>query len=231
MPATGTAPNRSRPWAAPAMAVLLSGCATFGGAPEPPYLETPAMVEVAPASDGSIFGNGAKLALFQDRRPRAVGDTLTVVLVEQTSASKSASTSTTKEDSVELAGPTLFGRPVTVGATPILETSIGMEREFSGAGDSSQSNRLSGSVTVRVVQILRNGNFAIEGEKQLTLNQGSERIRISGQVNPADIASDNTVLSSRVADARIEYAGTGALADANDQGWLTRLFSSWLWPF
>lgn len=189
------------------------------------------MVEVAPAGDGSIFGHGARLALFADRRPRAAGDTLTVVLVEQTSASKSASTSTTKEDTVDIAGPTLFGRPVTAGGVPVLETSIGAGREFSGAGDSSQSNRLSGSVTVTVMQVLRNGNLVIAGEKQLTLNQGAERVRITGLVNPADIASDNSILSSRVADARIEYAGSGALADANAQGWLTRLFSSWLWPF
>jgi flagellar L-ring protein FlgH len=211
--------------------VVLSGCAVFGGGAPEPAVEPPAMVEVMPAGDGSIFGSGARLVLFADRRPRAVGDTLTVVLVEQTSATKSASTSTTKEDTVAMAGPTLFGRPVSVGGTPVLETSVGMQREFSGAGDSSQSNRLSGSVTVRVVQVLRNGNLLIEGEKQLTLNQGSERIRVTGQVNPADIASDNSVLSSRVADARITYAGTGALADANEQGWLTRLFSSWLWPF
>lgn len=84
---------------------------------------------------------------------------------------------------------------------------------------------------MHVVEVLASGNLVIEGEKLLTLNQGEERVRIKGEVSPADIASDNTVLSSRVADARIEYAGSGSLADANEQGWLTRIFSSWLWPF
>ena len=207
-------------------ALLLAGCATEAVAPT-----VKPRVEAAYVSDGAIFGNNSRLALFQDRRPRAAGDTLTVVLVEQTSASKSASTSTSKEDTVDIAGPTLFGRPVTAKGTEILSASIDASREFSGAGDSSQSNKLSGSVTVHVTEVLPNGNLVIEGEKELTLNQGAEHIRISGQVNPADIASDNTVLSSRVADAHIEYAGSGALADANAQGWLTRLMSSWLWPF
>jgi flagellar L-ring protein FlgH len=210
-------------------AALLAGCAASGGglpAPVPAAAYAP-----HPEGDGSIYAAGRRLALFEDRKARAVGDTLTVVLVEQTRASKSASTSTSKEDEVAISGPTLFGRPVTHDGTPILDASLGASREFSGAGDSSQSNALTGSVTVRVVQVRANGNLVIHGEKQLTLNQGDEHIRISGEVHPADIAADNTVLSSRVADARIEYAGTGALADANAQGWLSRFFSSWLWPF
>jgi flagellar L-ring protein FlgH len=208
---------------------LLAGCAS--GPPELPPPVPAAAYAAHPESEGSIYGAGLRLALFEDRKARAVGDTLTVVLVEQTRASKSASTSTSKDDSVEITGPTLFGRPVTHQGVPILDTRLGASREFSGAGDSAQSNALSGSVTVRVVQVRANGNLVIAGEKQLTLNQGDEHIRISGEVHPADIAADNTVLSSRVADARIEYAGTGALADANAQGWLSRFFSSWLWPF
>ena len=213
--------------AAVVVTALLAGCAATAE-------EKPAPVPRVDANapdNGSIFGSGARLALFADRKARAVGDTLTVVLVEQTSASKSAKTSTSKEDNVDIPGPTLFGRPVTVNGTQVLNAGLDAKRSFDGSGDSSQSNKLTGSVTVNVVEVLANGDLRIEGEKQLTLNQGAEHIRIKGQVNPADIASDNTVLSSRVADARIEYAGTGALADANSQGWLTRFFSSWLWPF
>lgn len=224
------AAKRWRPACAGIAASVLCGCAALAG-PAPLPTVVPSPIEAPAVSDGSIYGGGSGLVLFQDRKARAVGDTLTVVLVEQTSASKSAATSTTKEDSVEIAGPTILGRPVTASGVPLMETSIGAQREFSGAGDSSQSNRLSGSVTVRVVQVLANGNLVIAGEKQLTLNQGDERVRISGQVHPADIAYDNTVLSSRVAEARIEYAGSGALGDANRQGWLTRLFNSWIWPF
>ena len=209
-------------------AVLLAGCAsTAAETPAPPVPRADANA----AENGSIYGGGGRLALFSDRKAHAAGDTLTVVLVEQTSASKSAKTSTSKEDVLDIPGPTLFGRKVTAGGTQVLNASLDAKRSFDGAGDSSQSNKLSGSVTVNVVEVLPNGDLRIEGEKQLTLNQGAEHIRIKGQVNPADIASDNTVLSSRVADARIEYAGTGALADANAQGWLTRFFNSWLWPF
>lgn len=214
-----------------AVGLVLSGCAASGaGRPvSPPSAPLPAAA--GSWGEGSIYASSARLALFEDRKARAVGDTLTVVLVEQTSAQKSATTSTSKSDDVEISAPTVFGRGVTMDGRPILSASLGAEREFAGTGGSAASNKLSGSVTVRVVAVRPNGNLVIEGEKLLTLNQGEENVKISGEVHPADIASDNTVLSSRVADARIEYAGTGALADANRQGWLSRLFSSVIWPF
>lgn len=184
-----------------------------------------------PPADGSIYSSAQHIALFEDRKARQVGDVLTVLLVEKTDAKKSAASNTRKETSVGIDGPTLFGRPVTVGGTPVLETRIGGEQAFSGSGGATQSNALSGSVSVLVVRVLPNGNLLVRGEKQLELNQGSETVAIEGIVRPADIAGDNTVRSDRVANARIYYAGRGAIADANTQGWLARFFASPFFPF
>ncbi|MBI2382554.1 MAG: flagellar basal body L-ring protein FlgH [Gammaproteobacteria bacterium] len=206
---------------------LAAGCATTRRPEDlyiPPDPPRPTLVQ---ASDGSIYKMGADPALFEDLKPRQVGDILTVLLVENTNAQKSASTTSSKEDTIALENPTLFGREV----SPSIGASVSAAREFEGTGGASQSNKISGSVTVTVVERLPNGNLVVRGEKRLELNQGEEFVRLSGIVRPADIGPDNSVLSSRVADARITYAGTGALADANRQGWLSRFFSSPWWPF
>jgi flagellar L-ring protein precursor FlgH len=105
------------------------------------------------------------------------------------------------------------------------------ERTFDGNGSSSQSNQLTGQITVTVAQRLSNGNLMVRGEKWLTINQGQELVRIAGIVRPQDIGQDNTVPSTRVADARISYTGRGTLADANTRGWLSRFFNSKWMPF
>jgi len=112
-----------------------------------------------------------------------------------------------------------------------LGVSLSGEREFDGSADANQSNSLTGSITVTVAEVLPNGILAIRGEKWITLNQGDELIRISGLVRTDDIGPDNTVLSTRVADARITYSGTGAFANASQPGWLNQFFLSPLWPF
>lgn len=186
---------------------------------------------VAQPTAGAIYNAGTGFALFEDTKARVAGDLLTVMLVEKTQAKKNASTSTSKDVSVDIANPTLLGRGLSVGGTGVGAFGLEGSRGFDGKGDSSQSNQLSGSVTVTVVERLPNGNLVVVGEKNLELNQGSERVRLSGVVRPVDIKPDNTITSDRVADARIEYVGRGALADANAQGWLSRFFTSPWFPF
>lgn len=194
------------------------------------HTPAPAPAPVA-LNDGSLYQPGTALALFEDRRARRIGDVITIKLVERTLAQKSAKTSTSKTGETTMSGPTLLGRPVTVGGTPILDTSISGDRSFDGSGESSQSNKLEGTVTVTVSEVYANGSLRVRGEKRMTLNQGEEQVQIEGVVRPEDIAPDNTVPSSRVADVQINYSGRGALADANSQGWLSRFFNSPLWPF
>lgn len=190
-----------------------------------------------PPTQGAIYQAGQEISLFQDAKARRVGDIITVVLVEQTSASKKADTNTSKTQDVAIDSPTLFGNPfsfnmpgnkarnLNLGAT------LSGSRDFAGAGDSSQSNKLDGNVTVTVAEVLSNGNLLVRGEKRLTINQGDEYIKFSGIVRPSDIGPDNTVLSTLVADAKISYTGKGTLDNANSSGWLAEFFNSKWWPF
>ena len=181
--------------------------------------------------DGSIYRSSSNRFLFEDVRARRVGDVINVVLEERTDATKAASTSTNKATGINMPGPKILGGSVSALGREIFSNDVSSNSDFSGQADSSQSNRLSGSIAVTIVQELSNGNLWIKGQKRLTLNQGSEIVEVSGQIRPADIAPDNSVLSWQIADAQITYGGTGLLADANTAGWLTRVFQSPLWPF
>ena len=207
------------------MALLsLAGCATTA-ATLPPAAPVPAAI-VAPKTEGAIYQPAHDFSLFADTRARQVGDILTVVLVEKTAAKKSAATTSNKDSSADIAVPKILGYDIMRG-----EASIDASRKFTGGGDASQSNSLDGNITVTVIERLANGNLRVQGEKQLTIDQGDEMVRLTGIVRPTDIAPDNSVPSSRVAEAKISYVGRGALADSNAQGWLSRILNSAWWPF
>lgn len=217
---------------AAAALLALAGCAmqpSHDDAAWAPTLPEQPQAAAAPA-DGAIYHDAQGMELFADPRAHRAGDILTIVLVESTQASKKASTSTSKTDKADIAAPTILGKGLTFNGNP---ASIGLdgERSFDGNGSSSQSNQLTGQITVTVAQRLSNGNLLVRGEKWLTINQGQELVRIAGIVRPQDIGQDNTVPSTRVADARISYTGRGTLADANTRGWLSRFFNSKWMPF
>ena len=223
------------------LAFLLGGCASAPRTEGPSYRPAhPPMVQAPPAENGSIYQMGHEVRLFEDIKARRVGDVLTIVLQERTQASKSASTETSKSSNVNIANPTLFGSSPQFnvpGVVPLannrgnsLETGISSGTSFSGEGDASQSNSLTGNITVTISEVLPNGNLVVRGEKWLTLNQGEDFIQISGIVRPQDVSTSNTVVSTLVADARITYSGKGQLADTQRSGWLTRFFNSAIWP-
>ena len=112
-----------------------------------------------------------------------------------------------------------------------MSNNISDAAKFAGEGDSAQSNSLQGYVTVTVQKVLPNGNLYVKGEKWIGINQGQEYVRMTGVIRPIDLASDNSIPSSKVANAKINYGGKGALADANAQGWLSRFFNSPWTPF
>ncbi len=211
-------------------ALLLGACAThepMDDFPDEPWPEPPA----ATANNGAIFQAGTDVALFENATARRVGDIVTIRLVESTNASKSSSTTTSKKTSVSLPGPTIAGRPVTVNGTPILETSMDNDNSFDGSGDSAQSNQLTGDITVAVVKRMANGNLLVRGQKWIGINQGREFIRIQGVVRPIDIQPDNSIESTKVANASISYGGKGAIASANAPSLLARFFNSPWMPF
>ncbi len=194
-----------------------------------PAMPTP--VDQATRPNGAIYQAGYDVPLLLDIKARNVGDLLTILLTEQTNASKTSSTSTSKETAIANEAPTILGRGVTADGIPILSNTADSAQEFTGQADSSQSNSLSGSLTVTVVQRYANGNLFVRGEKWLTINQGREFVQISGIVRATDINPDNTVTSDKIADARINYSGKGELNDANRMGLLARFFNSPWMPF
>ena len=173
-----------------------------------------------PPSNGAIFQSGYT-PLTSGGRAGQVGDIITIQLVERTAATKSNAANTQRDGSIGLTppatGPFSLFDPSDVGASGT--------QQFKGKGDASQSNALSGEVSVTVAAVYPNGTMLVKGEKLLTLNRGDERVQISGIVRAIDISPDNRVLSTRVANANIRYVGKGEIARASKQGWLQRFFS------
>ena len=186
----------------------------------------PEEVPTSHTANGAIFQAGYDVPLFQNAVAHRVGDVVTILLQENTAAQKSSSTTTAKNTSIDIPGPTIGGRPVTVNGTEVLSTGLESSRSFDGSGDSQLSNRLNGNIAVTVAKRFANGNLLVRGQKWIGINQGREFVRIQGVIRPIDINPDNTIASSKVADATISYGGQGALADANTPGLLSRFFNS-----
>jgi len=213
-----------------ALVLVLAGCATAQPGAPASYAPTPVPVAtgVQPVS-GTIYPAGREMSLFSDVKARRIGDTVTIRLAERTQASKSASTDASKDSSIDTGVPLLLGGNLTRNGNQVLNNEWETKQDFTGKGNSSQSNSLDGNITVTVAEVYPNGNLYVRGEKWLTLNQGEEFVQVSGIVRPVDIGSDNSVPSYKVADARITYSGKGTLADANRPGLLARFFMK-LWP-
>ncbi|QTH65417.1 flagellar basal body L-ring protein FlgH [Psychrosphaera ytuae] len=213
---------------------VLTGCAVNHDViEEEPFFapimpETPSETVVA---TGSLYQAGWSNGLYSDTKARRVGDIITVMLQENTQASKTAKTETKKETDASLSPLVgLNGVAPTIGGNT-LQLGIESDGNFKGDAKSDQSNSLSGQITVHVLRVLPNGNLIIRGEKWLTLNTGQEFIRLTGIVRAEDISADNTVESTRVANARISYSGKGSLAETQEAGWLSKFFLSSMWPF
>ncbi|WP_345419142.1 flagellar basal body L-ring protein FlgH [Halioxenophilus aromaticivorans] len=214
---------------------LLAGCGGQQIAPQPGadphYAPVVAPSQpMHPPSNGSLFSSNYAMSLYGDAKAMRVGDIITVLLEEETTSSKSSGVSVSKDSDIGINEGTILGTGISASNLSLL-TNVGGSRAFNGGADADQSNLLEGSITVTVADILENGNLIIRGEKWLTLNRGDEYIRVSGIVRPQDITTDNTIQSTRIANARISYSGTGELADSNRMGWLSRFFNSALWPF
>lgn len=182
----------------------------------------PAMPAEAPA-DGAIYhASYGYSPLTSGARAAHVGDIVTIALVEKTQALKSTSQTMDRSGSVSVTPP-----PTGPIATVLnkVNLNMGTGQKYGGKGDAAQSNQLTGNISVTIAAVYPNGTMLVRGEKMLTLNRGDEDIMISGLIRQADIDFDNTVQSTRVADAKITYTGKGEVARASMQGWLGRFFS------
>lgn len=217
------------------LGVFLSGCSAMSR--QRPHPGDPAWAPVAPqaimrrdTASGSIFQTSRNFNPYGDRVALNVGDILTVELQEQTAAQKSTDTKLQKDDQATFNAANVLGGPVSAGSLG-LQTDPNFKRKFEGKGDANQSNSLTGSISVSVIRVLPNGVLKVRGEKWLHLGQGDEYVRLEGLVRPSDIGPNNTVSSTRIANARIAYGGTGNFDQTNRMGWLARFFNSEWWPF
>lgn len=182
--------------------------------------------QLPPPTEGAIYQSGRELVLAENPVAHHIGDIVTIVLNEATAAQKSATTTTSKANTLTMPGTQLINKNISW-----LTNNINNSSKFDGEGASAQSNSLTGYLTATVLKVLPNGNLFVAGEKQIALNQGKEYVRVTGVVRTIDLASDNSVPSFRVASAKITYNGKGAIADANAQSWLARFFNSPWVPF
>lgn len=206
----------------------LAGCVTTTPptAVHQPMTARPEPRDYAGPSNGTIFNVASTRPLFEDRRARFVGDTITIYIVEKTSASKSSENKTSRSQSINASVPTVVGLPFKGVQGTALTASD--SNSFDGKGQNTSSNDFTGTITVTVIEVYPNGNLLVSGEKQIGLKEGEEFVRFSGVVNPNTITTGNTVQSTQVADARIEFKANGFVDSSTVMGWLGRFFLSFL---
>lgn len=216
--------------------LLVSGCQSTNShqpLPNDPFY-APIMPDIPRQKitpDGSIFQSDMANNLFSDVKARRVGDIINVNLQENTRATKSAGTSNSKATGLDISPIVgLGGNNVNIGGQSI-QLGMNTSKDFTGDASTNQSNNLVGNISVTVVQVLANQNLLVRGEKWLTLNNGDEYIRLTGVVRPADISPTNEIASTKIANARIQYSGTGSFSAAQQEGWLSGFLSSEYWPF
>ncbi|CAH0525152.1 flagellar basal body L-ring protein FlgH [Vibrio hippocampi] len=197
-----------------------------------PVADDPAWAPIHPkakpehyaAATGSLFNTHYARNWYDDFKPRRVGDIITVQLNEATKAAKSADADLSKSNDSSMDPIAVGGQEMTVSGYNF-SYDLQSDNNFSGNSSANQSNSISGSITVEVIEVLSNGNLVIRGEKWLTLNTGDEYIRLSGTIRPNDIDFDNTIASNRISNARIQYSGTGTQKDMQEPGFLARFFN------
>lgn len=221
----------TKTWLAGAALAVLSGCASTPPTSVQQPMSARPVYRAADnlAANGSIFQGAGGRSIFEDRRARYVGDTLTINVVEKNTASTKSNTKTAR-DTVMSAGVNGYAGLPGKSLIPGIGLDLESNNEFDGSGESKGENTFTSTITATVIDVLPNGNLVVSGEKQVAINQGSEFIRFSGVVNPSTITTSNSVNSSQIADARIEYKQNGYLAENQQPGWLARFFLNVL-PF
>lgn len=210
--------------------LLAAACATTvpPTSVQQPLTATPEPHAAVPPTDGAIYSVSSARPLFEDRRARFVGDTITINIAEKTTASKASENSTSRSQSIAASIPSVVGLPFkTLQGTNLAASDA---NTFDGKGSNTSANDFTGTLTVTVIKVYANGNLLVSGEKQIGLKEGEEFVRFSGVVNPTTITAANTVQSTQVADARMEYKANGFIDSATVMGWLGKFFLNVL-PF
>lgn len=220
-----------------AILMLLAGCASPARhidlsdvEPVAPVMQQP----LPPQTAGSLWTE-SRGGLFQDMKGRTVGDIITVVIVENASASKEAKTETDRTSSMSAGITSLFGLERNIGylnetIDPTSLVDAKATNEFEGSGKTSRKENLIATLTTQVIEVLPNGNLRIEGNKTVTVNSETQIVKLSGIVRQPDVSPRNIVDSKNILNARIAYVGDGVISDKQQQGWLVRGLDQ-IWPF
>ena len=207
--------------------LALAGCAiTPSSIVQQPTSAVPVASAPVPAANGAIFQAASYRPLFEDRIARHVGDVLTIDILEKTNAGKQASSNAAKKGSVNASIPTITKFPF--NWLQGLDVAASSKIDYEDESKVNSGNNFSGSITVTVTEVLANGNLVVSGEKQVGLDKVTEYVRLSGVVRPDSITAGNRVVSSQVADARIEYRTSSLVDSAEVASWMARFFLSFL---
>ena len=212
--------------------LLLAACAHQSA-----EVTTPAFDQQIPApqqnySSGSLW-QASSTGLAEDLKARRLGDIITVVISEQASASKKASTGTSRSSSISAGIPKILGLETTAlknwaDLSELLSASYGSK--FDGSGSTSRQETLQATISAKVVDVIPNGNLLIEGRRNVRVNNEDQIIVLTGTVRGRDVSADNTVSSALIADAKIAYSGKGIISDRQKPGWLLNALDK-VWPF
>jgi flagellar L-ring protein precursor FlgH len=187
-------------------------------------------------TEGSLFNEDSRPDFFSDMKAQRVGDIITINIVENSRANKTAATSTRRSNNDNSSINSLFGfekpgeLPTPGGFDLIKGVNASWNGQFNGTGSTSRNENITAKISCRIVQVLPNDNLVIRGSQEILVNNEKQYITVQGVVRPADVATDNTVLSTYLADARIEYTGQGDLTNKQREGWLSRALDK-IWPF
>jgi flagellar L-ring protein precursor FlgH len=176
----------------------------------------------------SLWRDEVSKPMFADKRAAKTGDILTILVQENTSASKQNNTTTAKNASMDAAIATFLYSPAASsfltkgGQMPAIK--YNSKNTFSGGGTVDDSQKILASVAVKVVDALPNKNLVIEGRRETSFSGEKQTIILHGVVRTEDVSANNTVFSYNIADAKVEIIGRGALPDNQRRGWFTRIW-------
>lgn len=176
----------------------------------------------AGTSYAQVMRNPAR-SLFSDYKASKVGDAVTVIVTEQSSASKDASTNTSRASNIGLTGSATYG----TANLPSGAASIGTSNDFKGSGSTSEQGSVQATVSAQVVKVDQYGNLEIKGSRLISINGQNQIIKISGIIRPSDILPNNTIYSSQISDAKIVFEGNGSVNSSQSPSWLMSIFH-WL---
>ncbi len=198
------------------------------------FRQKPSQRVQAANNSGTIWpGERSTNAYFSDVRASRIGDIITIKIVESTQSNEKATTDLKRSGTTNLGVPNFFGLETNKypsSVTPSSMVNATSQHDFKGEGETTRNGSMVATISAKVVEVMPNGNLAVEGKREISVNNERKEILLQGLVRPKDIAADNSVFSTQVADAKVILTGIGVVGEKQAPGWLARVFD-FVWPF